>query len=170
MWAYLWERILAWLAKYVWPEVQAALIAMVHALIRWIFERIREFIGGRSKRRQEEARQRAEEADKAAEEAEGGVRESDERAKQAEVELERLRAELDKCRFEGELEKQKAIAEVWRDVVEMLSREHQTEREGLEQIEHEAQSRAEETISALKAEDFFPEYTTPLPAPPDVED
>jgi dsDNA-specific endonuclease/ATPase MutS2 len=166
----LWQRILAWLIKYVWPNVEAILMEKMLDLVKWTFDRIEQFYQERNQAHEKTARQKAEEAEERAEEARQGAETFKDQANKHVAAIEKLKAELERCRIEAELEKQKAVAAVWREVAETIRRDATMHEQGLKTLKEETQAQAQVLVSEVKAEDVFPKEPVGLLGTGDAKD
>lgn len=194
----MWQTILTWLLKNIWPAVQALLAKLLIDFVGWIFDQVKDSYRGHNRRQQDKARQKAAEAEERAKQSEQRRKEAEQRAAEArrkfeeaeqrakkaeaqvgqyeadmaklKAEIEWYKAELENLQDQADVEKQRTIAGVWREVTEMLGQEQEIQEDNLEQIRETALARVKETVSKLKVEDAVSKDMLIALPPPERED
>ena len=123
----IWQSIVKWFIKQVWPEIQALIIRFTMALFEWIFERILDLLTRSRTREEESAWQKAN--------------------------AEERKAEQSSAPQDAECHRR--IAQVWREVAESLRQENEKLRDEMGKLLSDAKNDAETSISSLTVENIF---------------
>jgi hypothetical protein len=123
----IWQSIVKWFIKQVWPEIQALIIRFIIDLLEWIFEQILDILKRSGTRQEESAWQKANAEERKAEQSSAPQ----------------------------DAEYHRRIAQVWREVAESLRQENEKLRDEMGKLLSDAKNDAETSISSLTVENVF---------------
>ncbi len=123
----LWQSIVKWFVKQVWPEILALIKRLIPPLLDWLYEQIIDLLT-RSKTREEESARH--------------------RAKEEELRAERASAPQD-------AEHHRWVAQMWREVAENLRQENERLKGEIEKFLADAKKSVESSVSSLPVDNVF---------------
>lgn len=121
------KLFIKWFLDSIWPEIKEMLKYFVVDFIKWVFQRLKDFIEKNNQSQSDMAKEKAEQAEQKAKEATN--------AEEA-------------IRYRGQ-------AEAYREMYNELSRSHEKMRTELEELKTEIYKTAEDKVNNLSAENVF---------------
>jgi hypothetical protein len=123
----IWQSIVKWFIKQVWPEILALIMRLIPALLDWLYEQILDLMTKSRAREEESAQYRASAEERKAEQAS----------------------------TPEDVEHHRQMAQVWREVAESLRQENEKLRGEMEKLLADAKNAAETSISSLTVDHVF---------------